>query len=85
MRALLVVKDREFPSSGNMFVDGSGADDVSLPVLGEVSPLVEALRFSGSYENVHQLCARCTLISKQMNVGLKWSPDEVFVSVSFVP
>ena len=85
LRASKVMSDREYPFSEDHIVDTSCSVDVSLPVLAEVSALVEALQLGGSYELVHQLRLQFTLISGQVNVGVAWSRDEVLVSAFLLP
>ena len=80
MRAPQVVKDREYPFSEDLIVDGSGAVDVSLLVLAKVSALIGALSLGGSYELVHQLQSLSSPVAGQTNVDVTWSPDEVLVS-----
>ena len=75
-----VVRDREYPFSEDLIADSSGTVDVSLPVLANVSSLVEVLRLGGSYELVHQLRSQFTLVAGQVNVDVTWSRDEVLVS-----
>ena len=52
MRALLVVREREYPFSEDFFVDKIGAVDPNLGVMAKVSSLIEVLRPGGSYELV---------------------------------
>ena len=85
LRAPQVMKDREYPFSEVLFVDSSGSVDGSLPVLANVSALLEALRVGGSYGLVHQLWSQFTLIAGQVNVDVTWSRDEVLVSGFIFP
>ena len=80
LRGPQVVRDREYPFAEDLIVDSSGTVDASLPVLAEVSSLVEAWRLGGSYELVHQLWSQFTLAAGQVNVDVTWSRDEVLVS-----
>ena len=63
MRALLVVRDREYPFSEDVIVDETGAVDPTLGVMAKVSSLIEVLRLGGSYELVYRLfvCPRSSL------------------------
>ena len=84
-RAPQVMRDREYPVSADVIVDTSGSVDVSFPVLAKVSAAIEALRLSEGYELVHQLWSQCNLVAGQVNVGVTWLRDEVFVSALFWP
>ena len=53
MRAPLVMRDREYPFSEDVFVDETGAVDPNLGVLAKFSSLIEVLRLGGSYELVY--------------------------------
>ena len=44
MRALLVVRDRKYPSSEDVIVDETGAVDPNLGITAKVSTLIEMLR-----------------------------------------
>ena len=77
LRAPQVVRDRNHPFADDLIVDSSGSVDASLPVLANVSALVESLRLGGSYELVHQLWSQFTLIAGQVNVDVTWCRDEV--------
>ena len=68
LRAPQLVRERKYPSSEDLIVDSAGSVDVSLPVLVNVSALVEALRLGGSYQLVHQLWSQFTLIAGQRYV-----------------
>ena len=85
IRAPLLVRDRKYSFSEDIIVESSGAIDVSVPVLAKVSALIEALRFGGNYELVHQLRSQFNLVAWRMNVGVKWLRDEALVSASLVP
>ena len=85
LRAPQVVRDREYPFSEDVVVDGSGSVDVSVPVLAKVSAVVEALPLGGTYELVHQLLSQFTLIAGEVNVDVAWSRDEVLVSCFLLP
>ena len=75
----LVIRDRECLLTGDLIVDDSGAPDVTLPVLGKVSSLIEVLRLGGPYELVYQLWSQFTLTASRMNIDVTWSRDEVLV------
>ena len=86
MRALLVVRDGEYPFSEDVIVDETGAVDPSLGVMAKVSSLIEVLRLGGSYELVYSLWAQFTLSVVRVNVDVTWSRHEVLVSsYSFAP
>ena len=80
MRALLVVRDKEYPFSEDVIVDETGAVDANLGVMAKVSSLIEVLRLGGSYELVYQLGAQFTLSAVRMKVDVTWSRDGVLVS-----
>ena len=80
MRAPLVVRDREYPFSEDVFVDKTGAVDPNLGVMANVSSLIEVLRLGGSYKLVYRLWAQFTLSAVRVNVDVTWSRDEVLVS-----
>ena len=82
MEAPLVVRDREYPYSGDVIVDDVGAVDTSLGILAEVSSLIEVLRLGGTYELVYLLWAHFTLSAVRVNVHITWTRDEVLVSIS---
>ena len=84
IRAPQLVRDRKYSFSEDIIVENSGAIDVSFPVLAKVSALIEALRFGGNYEIVHQLRSQFNLVAWRMNVDVMWSRDEVLVSASLV-
>ena len=81
MRAPLVVRDREYPFSEDVIVDESGAEDPTVGVTAKVSSLIEVLRLGGIYELVYRLRAQVTLSAVRVNVDVKWSHDEVLVSI----
>ena len=80
MRAPLVVRDREYPFSEDVFVDETGAVDLNLWVMAKVSSRIEVLRLGGSYELVYRLRAHFNLSAVRVNVDVTWSRDEVLVS-----
>ena len=55
LRAPHVAGDKEHPLAEDLIVDNWGATDVNLPVLAKMSALFEALRLSGSYEDVRRI------------------------------
>ena len=85
LRGLLVIRDREYPSAEDLIVDDSGTPDATLPVLAEVSSLIEVLRLGGPYELVYQLCSKFTLTASRMNIDVTWSRVEVLVDNSLSP
>ena len=86
VRALLVVRDREYPFSEDVIVDETGAVDPNLGVMAKVPSLIEVLRLGGSYELVYRLWAQFTLSAVRVNVDVTWWSDEVLVSsYSFAP
>ena len=85
LRARQVVRDGEYPFSEDVFVDSSGAVDVSFPVPAKVSVLIETLCLRGSCALIHQPWSQFTLVAGRVNVGVTWSRDEVLVSAFFVP
>ena len=85
LRASQVVRDREYTSAEDIIVDIFGAVDVSIPVVAELSGLVEALLLEESYELVHQLWSQFTLVFGQINVDVTSSLDEVLVNALLVP
>ena len=72
LRALLVVRDREYPFSEDVIVDETGAVDPNLGVMAEISSLIEVLRLGGSYELVYSLWAHFTLSAIGVNVDVTW-------------
>ena len=86
MRALLFVRDREYPFAEDVLVDETGAVDPNLGVMAKVSSLIEMLRLGGSYELVYRLWAQFTSSAVRVNVDVTWSRDEVLViSYTFAP
>ena len=81
MRAPLVVRVREYQFSEDVIVDETGAVDLNLGVMAKVSSRIEVLRLGGSYELVYQLWALITLSAVRANVDVRWSRDEVLVSI----
>ena len=81
LRGPLVVRDREYPFAEDLIVDESGALDATLPVVAEVSSLIEVLQLGGPYELVSQLWSQFTLISSRVNIDVAWSQDEVLVGI----
>ena len=81
IRAPLVVRDREYPSSEDVIVDETGAVDPNFGVMARVSSLIEVLRLGGRYELVYHLWAQFTLSPVRVNVEFTWSRDEVLVSI----
>ena len=81
MRTPLVVRDREYPYSEDVFVDKTGAVDPNLTVMAKVSSLIEVLRLGGGYGLVYQLWAKFTLSAVRVNVDVTLSRDEVLVSI----
>ena len=79
LRGPLVVRDREYPFTEELFMDESGALDATLPVVAKVSSLIEVLRLGGPYELVNQLWSQFTLIVSWMNIDVAWSREEVLV------
>ena len=80
MRAPLVVRDREYPFSGDAIVDETRAVDPNFEVMVKVSYLIEVLRLGGSYELVYRLWAQFTLSAVRVDVDVTPSRGEVFVS-----
>ena len=80
-RALLLVRDREYPFSEDVIVDETGAVDPNLGVMAKVSSLIEVLRLGGSYKLVYRLWAQFSLSAVRVNVDVTWSHNEVLVSV----
>ena len=82
MRALLVVRDLEYPFSEDVIVDETCAVDPNLGVMAKVSSLIEVLRLGGSFELVYRLWAQFILSAVRAKVDVTWSRDEVLVSNS---
>ena len=80
LRALLVVRDREYPFREDLIPDASGNTDPQLPVLAKVSSLVNVLQLGGSYELVERLWERFVLTASRVNVSVTWSRNEVLIS-----
>ena len=55
MRALFVMRDREYPFSEDVLVDKTGTVDPNLGVMAKVFSIIEVLRLGGSYELVYHL------------------------------
>ena len=55
LRAPLVVRDREYPFREDLIPDASGNSERQLPVLINVSSVVDALKQDGSFELVERL------------------------------
>ena len=85
MLAPVVVRDREYPFREDLFPDASGIVDPQLPMLANVSCLIDALQMSGSYELVEKLWERFVLTASRINVTVAWSRDEVLVSSVLFP
>ena len=85
LKAQQVVSVREYSFSGDLIVDSSGAFDISLPVLANVSALIEALRLGGSYELFHQILYQITLFAGRVNVDVSRSRDELLIRAFLVP
>ena len=79
-RAPLVVREREYPFSGDVIVNETSAVDPNLGVMVKVSSLIEVLRLGGSYELFYQLWAQFTLSAVRVNVDVICSRDEVLAS-----
>ena len=82
MRAPLLVRDREYPSSEDVLVDDTGVVDPNLWIMSKVSSLIEVLHLGGSYELVYQLWAQLTLSAVRVNMDVTWSRSEVLVIIS---
>ena len=80
LRALLVVRDREYPLREDLIPDASGNTDPQPPVLTKVSSLVDVLQLGGSYEVVERLGEQFVLTASWVNVSVSWSRNEVLVS-----
>ena len=80
LRAPLVVRDKEYPYREDWILDASGNTDPQLPVLANVSSLVDVLQLCGSYELVERLWERFVLTASRVNVSVAWSRNEVLVS-----
>ena len=84
MRASLVWRDREYPFSEDVIVDKTGAVDLNLGVMANVSTLIEVLSLGGSYELVYRLWAHFILSAVRVNVDDTWPRDEVLVSINIL-
>ena len=73
MRAILVVRDREYPFAEDVIVDETGAVNPNLWIMGEVSSLIEVLPLGGKFELVYQLWAQFTLSAVRVNMDVTWS------------
>ena len=80
LRAPLVVRDKEYPFRKDLIPDASGNTDPQLPVLAQVSSLVDVHQLGGSYELVERLWERFVLTASRVNVSLTWSRNEVLAS-----
>ena len=76
----LVVRDREYAFRGELIPDASGNVDPQLPMLANVSCLLDAPQLCGSYELVQKLWQRFVLTASRINVTVAWPRDEVLVS-----
>ena len=80
----LVVRDREHPFAEDLITDEAGVVDPQLPVLANVSCLVDAMKMGGSYGLVEKLRAQFVLTAGSVNREVAWTRDEVLVgSVDF--
>ena len=80
----LVVRDREHPFAEDSIADGDGVVDPQLPVLRNMSCLVDELRMGGSYELIDKLWVQFVLTAGSVNTEVAWTRDEVSVgSVNF--
>ena len=80
----LIVRDREHPFAEDLISDEAGVIDPQLPILTEVSCLVDGLKMGGSYELIEKLCAQFVLTAGPVNCEVAWTRDEVLVgSVEF--
>ena len=80
----LAVRDREHTFAEDLITDGAGVVDPQLPVLPEVSGLVDALRMGGSYELIEKLWEMFALTVGPVNIEVAEPRDEVLVgSVNF--
>ena len=83
--APLVVREREYPFREILIPDASGNTDPQLPVLANVSSLVDVLQLGGSYELVERLWEQFVLTASWVNVSVTWSRNEVLVSTVCLP
>ena len=70
MRAPLVLRDREYPFSGDVIVGETGAVDTNFGIMAKVSTLNEVLSRGGNYELVYQRWAQFTLSAVRVNVDV---------------
>ena len=79
-----VVGDREHPFAEDLITDEAGVVDPPLPVLTEVSCLVDALKIGGSYELIEKLWLQFVLSARPVNTEVAWTGDDILVgSVNF--
>ena len=81
MRTPLARRDREYPFCEDLITDDAGVVDPQLPILAQVSSLLDVLRLGGSYELLEQLWAQFSLTASSVNIEVCWSRDEVLVSI----
>ena len=81
LRALLVVKDTEYPFCEDVIAEESGAVDPNPGIMAEVSSLIGVLRLDASCELVYQLWAQFILSAVCVNVDVAWSRDDVLVNI----
>ena len=79
MRAPLVVREREYPSSEDVIAEETGAVSPNLGAMAKVSSLIQVLRLGASYELVYQMWEQFTLSAICVNV------DEVLVGIYICP
>ena len=72
----------EYRFSEDVIVDETVAVDTILGIMAELSSLIEVLRLGAIKELVNQLRAQLTLSADRVNVDVRWSRDEVLVSIS---
>ena len=79
-----VVRYREHLFAEYLITDEAGVVDAQLPVLTNLSSLVDALRMGGSYDLVEKKWAQFVLTAGPVNSEVAWTRDKVLVgSVSF--
>ena len=78
-KSLFEVRDREHPFAENLITDEAGVVDPQLPVLTNVSCLVDALKMGGSYELNEKLWPQFVLNAGPVNTEAAWTHDEVLV------
>ena len=76
----LVVRDREHPFAEDLILDEACVVDPQLPVLTNVSCLVDVLKMGGSYGLIEKLWAQFVLTAGPVNTEVAWTRDEVLVS-----